>query len=116
LTTDGADGTDAFYPEKVSAIGWNRNCPHIVGLAGWSSFGTTPTETQLVGFRSVSRRPRSGKPLEASLREVAVEGKRLLKILWRMIQTRKLYDAELHARNQKQHGSWVLTLTTQKAG
>lgn len=43
-------------------------------------------------------------------------GQRLLKILWRMIQTRKLYDADLHARNQKQHGSWVLTLTTSKAG
>jgi transposase len=37
-------------------------------------------------------------------------GQRLLKILWRMIQTRKPYDADLHARNQKQHGSWVLTL------
>jgi transposase len=37
-------------------------------------------------------------------------GQRLLKILWRMIQTRKPYDGELHARNQQQHGSWVLTL------
>jgi transposase len=37
-------------------------------------------------------------------------GQRLLKILWRMIQTRQPYDADLHARNQKQHGSWVLTL------
>lgn len=37
-------------------------------------------------------------------------GQRLLKILWRMIQTRKPYDGELHARNQKQHGSWVLKL------
>jgi transposase len=37
-------------------------------------------------------------------------GQRLLKILGRMLQTRKPYDADLHARNQKQHGSWVLTL------
>jgi len=37
-------------------------------------------------------------------------GQRLLKILWRMIQTRQPYDADLHARNQKQHGSWVLSL------
>jgi len=37
-------------------------------------------------------------------------GQRLLKILWRMIQTRKPYDADLHARHQKQHGSWVLAL------
>jgi transposase len=37
-------------------------------------------------------------------------GQRLLKIVWKMIQTRKAYDADLHARNQKQHGSWVLAL------
>jgi len=37
-------------------------------------------------------------------------GQRWLKILWRMIQTRQPYDADLHARNQKQHGSWVLAL------
>jgi transposase len=45
-------------------------------------------------------------------------GQRLLKILWRMIQTRKPYDADLHARNQKQHGSGVLALikSTAKTG
>ena len=37
-------------------------------------------------------------------------GQRLLKILWKMLQTRQPYDADLHARNQKQHGSWVLAL------
>src|SRR6202051_53013 len=37
-------------------------------------------------------------------------GQRLLKILWRMLQTRKPYDADLHARSQQQHGSWVLSL------
>jgi transposase len=37
-------------------------------------------------------------------------GQRLLKILWKMVQTRQPYDADLHARNQKKHGSWVLTL------
>lgn len=42
-------------------------------------------------------------------------GQRLLKILWKMIQTRKPYDADLHARNQKQHGSWVLTLMKPEA-
>jgi transposase len=41
-------------------------------------------------------------------------GQRLLKILWKMIQTRTPYDAELHARNQKAHGSWVLELVKQK--
>jgi len=37
-------------------------------------------------------------------------GQRLLKILFRMIVTKTPYDAELHARNQKKHGSWVLKL------
>ena len=37
-------------------------------------------------------------------------GHRLLKILWKMIQTRQPYDADLHAKNQQLHGSWVLKL------
>lgn len=38
-------------------------------------------------------------------------GQRLLKIVFRMLNTKKPYDAELHALNQKKHGSWVLSLT-----
>lgn len=38
-------------------------------------------------------------------------GQRLLKIIFRMITDRKPYDAELHARSQQKHGSWVLKLT-----
>lgn len=37
-------------------------------------------------------------------------GQRLLKIVFRIITDKKPYDAELHARNQKRHGSWVLQL------
>ena len=37
-------------------------------------------------------------------------GQRLLKILFRMLKTKTPYDAELHARNQKKHGSWVIKL------
>jgi len=40
-------------------------------------------------------------------------GQRLLKILFRMLTERKPYDAELHARNQQKHGSWVLALLPQ---
>jgi hypothetical protein len=32
------------------------------------------------------------------------------RVLWKMIQTRKPYDADLHARHQKQHGFRVLAL------
>lgn len=41
-------------------------------------------------------------------------GQRLLKILHAMIQSRTPYNAELHARNQQTHGSWVLKLITSK--
>jgi transposase len=37
-------------------------------------------------------------------------GQRLLKIVMRMLIDKKPYDAELHARNQKKHGSWVIAL------
>jgi len=37
-------------------------------------------------------------------------GQRWLKILWKMWQTKTPYDAELHAKNQQKHGSWVLKL------
>jgi len=37
-------------------------------------------------------------------------GQRLLKILFKMITDKKLYDAEFHARNQQKHGSWVIQL------
>ncbi len=37
-------------------------------------------------------------------------GQRLLKILFRLLQDKKPYDAELHARHQQKHGSWVLKL------
>jgi hypothetical protein len=42
-------------------------------------------------------------------------GQRLLKIVFRMIVQKKPYDAELHARNQQKHGSWVLQLIAKKS-
>ncbi len=39
-------------------------------------------------------------------------GQRWLKILWKMWQTHRPFDAELHQRNQVKHGSWVIALTT----
>jgi transposase len=37
-------------------------------------------------------------------------GQRWLKILWKMWQSRSLYNAELHAQNQLAHGSWLLQI------
>jgi transposase len=42
-------------------------------------------------------------------------GQRLLKIVFRMITEKKPYDAELHARNQLKHGSWVPALIDKPA-
>jgi transposase len=42
-------------------------------------------------------------------------GQRLLKILFRMISDKRPYDAEVHARNQQKHGSWVLKLMNNPA-
>jgi transposase len=42
-------------------------------------------------------------------------GQRLLKIVFRMITDKTPYDAELHARNQQKHGSWVLQLINEPA-
>ena len=39
-------------------------------------------------------------------------GQRWLKILWKMWQSRMPYDDARHTRNQTQHGSWVLTLSS----
>ena len=37
-------------------------------------------------------------------------GQRLLKIVFAMIVSKTPYDAELHARNQQKHGSWILKM------
>jgi transposase len=39
-------------------------------------------------------------------------GQRWLKILWKMWQAKKPYDAALHQQNQVKHGSWIFQLKT----
>lgn len=53
-----------------------------------------------------------GKSHACALRAL---GQRWLKVLWKMWQTRTVYDTDLHARNQLKHGSWVLQLNAQPA-
>jgi transposase len=43
-------------------------------------------------------------------------GQRWLKILWKMWQTGRRYDAALHQRNQVRHGSWVIALQPAATG
>jgi hypothetical protein len=42
-------------------------------------------------------------------------GQRWLKILWKMWQTRTVYDENLHTLNQQKHGSWLLTMKTEES-
>jgi transposase len=56
------------------------------------------------------KKRREGMSHAAALRCL---GQRLLKILFRMLQTKMPYDAELHARSQQKHGSWVLKLVNE---
>jgi transposase len=57
-----------------------------------------------VYYRALRER---GKSHACALRNL---GQRWLKILWKMWQTHSRYDAQLHAKNQLKHGSWVLKL------
>lgn len=57
-----------------------------------------------VYYRALRER---GKNHACALR---VLGNRWLKIVWKMCQTCKPYDGELHSRNQLKHGSWLLKL------
>ena len=50
---------------------------------------------------------RRGKSHACALRAL---GQRWLKILWKMLQTNRPYDPNLHAKSQLEHGSWVLKL------
>ena len=58
------------------------------------------------------KKRQEGKSHACALRCLA---QRLLKILFRMILDHKPYDADLHARNQEKHGSWVLSLLNNPA-
>jgi transposase len=52
-----------------------------------------------------------GQSHAAALRCLA---QRWVKIIWKMWQMRTRYDAEVHLRNQMQHGSWVYQLLPKK--
>jgi transposase len=54
-----------------------------------------------------ARKREQGKSHAAALRCLAG---RWQKILWKMIQTGRPYDAELHMQNMIRHGSWVVQL------
>jgi transposase len=80
----------------------NKALRHTVHL--WADLSRQSCTWAEVYYRHLRER---GKSHACALRCL---GQRWLKILWKMWQTSSLYDPERHARNQLQHGSWVLQI------
>jgi transposase len=82
----------------------NKSLRHTVHL--WANLSRQSCAWASVYYEQLRQR---GKSHACALRCL---GQRWLKILWKMWQTGAAYDAELHARNQLKHGSWVLKIQT----
>jgi transposase len=80
----------------------NKPLRHTVHL--WADLSRKSCPWAAVYYDQIRQR---GKSHACALRCL---GQRWLKILWKMWQTRKPYDPDLHARNQLKHGSWVLNI------
>ncbi len=80
----------------------NKTMRHVVHL--WADLSRRSCPWAAVYDHQLRER---GKSHACALRCLS---QRWLKILWKMWQTRTCYDAELHARNQIKHGSWVLKI------
>jgi transposase len=82
----------------------NKALRHAVHL--WANLSRKTCPWAATYYDALRQR---GKSHACALRSL---GQRWLKILWKMWQTRTCYDADLHARNQLKHGSWVLKIQT----
>jgi transposase len=68
----------------------------------WANLSRRASPWAALYYQSLRAR---GKSHASALRSL---GQRWLKILWKIWQTRRSYDPDLHTRNQLQHGSWIL--------
>jgi transposase len=80
----------------------NKALRHTVHL--WADLSRQSCPWASIYYNQIRKR---GKSHACALRCL---GQRWLKILWKMWQSRTVYDADLHARNQLKHGSWVLNI------
>ena len=97
---------DAVLRLEIHKVYLRRHCNkllrHAVHL--WANLSRQSCPWAAVYYEQLRTR---GKNHACALRSL---GQRWLKILWKMWQTGTRYDAELHARNQLKHGSWVLKI------
>ena len=96
----------SFQSGQIHKVHLRRNCNknlrQTVHL--WANLSRSHSPWAETYYQTLKKR---GKSHACALRCL---GQRWLKILWKMWQTSTVYDADLHARNQIKHGSWVLTL------
>jgi len=96
----------SYQSGRVSKVRFRRACQkalrHTVHL--WANLSRSKCPWAQAYYE---KKRREGQSHACALRCL---GQRWLKILWKMWQTRRRYDPELHQRNQLKHGSWVLGL------
>jgi transposase len=96
----------SYQSGQVHKVYLRRQCnKHLrCAIHLWSDLSRRWCPWAQVYYQQLRKR---GKSHAVALRSL---GHRWLKIIWKMWQSRTSYDAELHARNQLQHGSWILQL------
>ena len=96
----------SYQSGQIHKVYLRRHCTkplrHVVHL--WANLSRKSCPWAAVYYEALRQR---GKSHACALRCL---GQRWLKILWKMWQSGTRYDAELHARNQIKHGSWVLQI------
>jgi transposase len=101
----------SYQSGQIAKVYVRRHCDkflrHVVHL--WSDRSRKSCVWAQIYYR---KKREEGKSHACALRCL---GQHWLKILWKMVHTHSIYDPELHAKNQKDHGSWVLSLVTPKA-
>jgi transposase len=96
----------SYQSGQIHKVHLRRHCNkplrHTVHL--WANLSRKSCAWAAVYYNQLRKR---GKSHACALRCL---GQRWLKILWKMWQSATPYDADLHARNQLKHGSWVLQI------
>ena len=96
----------SYQSGQIHKVHLRRHCSkplrHAVHL--WANLSRQSSPWAAVYYAQLRAR---GKSHACALRCL---GQRWLKILWKMWQSSTAYDADLHTRNQLQHGSWVLQI------
>jgi transposase len=95
---------------RKARVRWMCNKSFRYAVHLWADISRKSCAWASVYYKALRAR---GKTHASTLRSL---GQRWLKILWKMWQTNSSYDPDLHAANQLKHGSWVLSINSEKSG